>query len=92
MDFFDLLIHSVNFVLPAVFMATVVVAVAPWLLRGRGVGLGWGWQWAIQVAMGCAVLLVGLWGLGKDGKIATYGGLVLVATAAQWGLSAAWRK
>lgn len=92
MDFFDLLIHAVNFVFPALFMATVMTAASPWLLRGRGLGLRWVVQWAVQFALGCAVLLLGLWSLGRDGKMLTYVALILVAAAAQWGLSGAWRK
>lgn len=92
MDFLDILFHAINFTIPAAFMATVMTSLAPWVLRRRDSGVLWRWQWLLQFVLGCAVLLLGLWVFGRDGKVLAYGGLALAATVAQWGFSGAWRK
>ncbi len=87
----DALNHLLNFAAPAAAMAVLMV------LGGRLFGSKSGashaaWaQAAIQFAVGCAVLLVGLVVLGRDGKMFTYAALVLACATCQWVLAKGWR-
>ena len=93
MDALDLTLHGLNFIAPAWFLAlALVVATRLWPRRGLGQAtLSWQWQLTGLGLMGSLVLLGGLWLLGVDGKMATYGALVAVLASAQWVLSRGWR-
>ena len=90
-DFFALLGHLFNFAAPALFLALLLA------LGGRFVGpkgvssLTWYAQAAINSRVGCAVLLAGLWWLGRDGRMLTYAALVLACASSQWLLLRGWR-
>ena len=88
----DILLHLLNFVAPALALALLL----PWLPRllwkKSTPGLAWWAQIAINFVVGVAVLQGCLWWLGRDGKMAAYGLLVLVLASSQWVLSRAWRK
>lgn len=90
-DFFALLGHLFNFAAPALFLALLLA------LGGRFVGpkgasaLAWYAQAAINSVVGCAVLLAGLWWLGRDGRMLTYAALVLACASCQWLLQRGWR-
>ena len=90
-DFFALLGHLFNFAAPALFLALLLA------LGGRFVGakgassLTWYAQAAINSVVGCAVLLAGLWWLGRDGRMLTYAALVLACASSQWLLQRGWR-
>ena len=90
-DFFALLGHLFNFAAPALFLALLLA------LGGRFVGpkgasnLPWYAQAAINSIVGCAVLLAGLWWLGRDGRMLTYAALVLACASSQWLLQRGWR-
>ena len=77
------LLHLVNFALPALGLATLLApAVAGW--RGLTPQRLWRAWWPLAVA-GLLVLLAGLLGFGRDGRMTTYAGLVLVsASLACW--------
>ncbi|MFO1211388.1 MAG: hypothetical protein U1E74_01840 [Paenacidovorax caeni] len=66
-------------------------------LGGRFVGpkgassLTWYAQAAINSIVGCAVLLAGLWWLGRDGRMLTYAALVLACASSRWLLLRGWR-
>ena len=49
-------------------------------------------QAAIVSCSGVAVLAAGMWLEGHDGKMATYGALVAVASLVQWALARGWRR
>ena len=49
-------------------------------------------QVLLQTLLGAGVLGVGLAVFGHDGKMVTYGALVLVAASVQWLLSRPWRS
>jgi hypothetical protein len=84
MDPLDAFWHLVNFALPAVGVAAVGAAGAKLLWRRELAGTSWlrlvGWA----SAAGLLALLLGLWFFGRDGKMATYGALVLAAATALW--------
>ncbi|MEY4302276.1 MAG: hypothetical protein RJB06_683, partial [Pseudomonadota bacterium] len=44
------------------------------------------WRWLLNAVCGLAVLVVGLVITGNDGKMATYGALVLVCATLEWAL------
>ena len=86
------LIHIVNFFLPALFMGAVL---APALVWGGPKRRGRINHWLLAIkawlalsAIGAVVLMCGLVAFGRDGRMATYGVLVLVLGTAV----AAWRS
>ena len=93
MDALDLALHLLNFMAPAWGLALALVLWARlmprrWLPRASWSLLA---QVLLQGALGTAVLLAGLVLFEHDGKMATYGALVVVAATVQWLLSRAWR-
>jgi hypothetical protein len=49
-------------------------------------------QVAANLAVGLAVLAVGVWQWGIDGMMMTYAALVLAVASSQWLLSRGWRR
>ena len=86
----DSLNHLLNFLAPAFWMALFMAMLGPLVLRGPR-GLGRGAQWLLDFAVCSAVLLAGLWITGRDGKMLTYGALVLACATCQWVLVRGWR-
>ncbi len=85
-----LLIHLLNFIAPAVFLAVVLATLGRFLMPGAGAPAWWR-QVAINSAAGVLVLAAGLVWYGSDGKMATYAALVLVCGSVQWLLQRGWR-
>ena len=85
----DLALHLLNFALPALAVA-VPLALGVVGLRGPGRSGSWlrraGRAWAVLALSGLAVLVAGLVLFGRDGKMATYGALVLVSGTVAWWL------
>ena len=78
--------HLLNLVAPALAVASLLAAVAPWFSRKRPdlrklIGMI-----AINSVAGAVVLAAGLWFFGRDGKMASYAALVLVCASVQWWL------
>lgn len=90
MSWVQLLLHVVNFGLPALAMAVCMPWLGRWLL---GVG-GWpmGWRMALHVLLGTGVLVAGLLLQGHDGRMNTYLALVLVAGSAEWAMQRGWAR
>lgn len=88
----DSFIHIVNFFLPALVMAAVLAPALVWGGPKRRARPGRVVQalkaWLALSAIGSVVLLGGLVAFGRDGRMATYGVLVLVLGTAV----AAWRS
>ena len=81
----ELLVHLLNFVAPALFVALVLAGVPRLFRRARRAGApAWWAQAAIVFIAGVAVLAGGLAWFGHDGQIATYAALVVVCGTAQW--------
>ena len=80
----NLLIHLANFVLPALALGLVLAVLAPVFTRNRLVARTLIAQAAINSVAGVLVLVAGLVLFGNDGKMATYGALVLASGTAQW--------
>ena len=82
MDATEALGHLANFVWPALGTAILAASVAKFVWRRELQRAPW-WQMTAAAAMaGLAALLAGLFVLGEDGRMATYGLLVLAETAA----------
>lgn len=91
MSLLDWLIHGLNFAVPALVVALVSAwasrviwsgARAPSLLS----------QFAFGFVAGLVILSIGLWWHGVDGKMSTYGALVIGCAAVQWVLRRGWRR
>lgn len=82
--------HLLSFAAPAFFLALVLALAGPWLAGGttpvrRGRAFG------VNFLAGLAVLSAGIWFFGRDGKMATYAALVVVASSSQWLMGRGWR-
>ena len=86
-----LLNHLLNFAAPALAVALLLVAFSHLFMRKTAKAHGWIAPAAINFAVGCAVLLAGLALLGRDGRMLTYGALVVGCASSQWALLRAWR-
>lgn len=84
MSTLDLLNHILNFVAPALTVGVSVALLAPIFIRKVAKVTGFIAQAAINSIASAVVLVVGLWIFGRDGKMATYGAMVLVCASAQW--------
>jgi hypothetical protein len=84
----DLFWHLLSFVAPAVVVAFIVAGAGRVMFPGRG---RWWAHAAIHAAAGMAVLALGLWHFGVDGKMATYAALVTAIATSQWLCIKAWR-
>lgn len=88
----DLVLHLLGFAAPALALAILLVVGGPMLLRRPRGLVSWWVQLALNGAAGVAVLALGLWHFGVDGKMATYAGVVLAVAATQWIGSGGWRS
>jgi hypothetical protein len=84
MGLWSLLIHLANFVLPAVAVGGVLAVLSPIYAKNRPLARMLLAQAAINSIAGILVLLAGMVVFGNDGKMATYGALVLATGTAQW--------
>jgi hypothetical protein len=92
MDVWDVLVHVVNFAAPAAVVALLVACAAQFYKKkSRFAHILWA-QAAINFIACVGVLIAGLWFFGRDGKLATYTVMVLVAATVQWLQLGAWRK
>ena len=87
----DIVNHLLNFVAPAAAMALLLVLSGGLIGSRSPVALAWWVQLGILFGMGVAVLVAGLVVLGRDGKMLTYGALVLACATGQWFLVRGWR-
>lgn len=86
----DLLDHLLNFVMPAAVVGLLLAAVTPWFIpsAGRMSRLG---QGLTNSLAGIVTLVCGLWFFGNDGKVVTYGAMLVVCASSQWLGSKAWK-
>ena len=88
----DQLIHLLNFFAPAWGVAFFWVVFAQFAARRWLPESRWGWtrQLTVSGVLGSLVLVAGLLVFGIDGKMATYGALVVVCASAQWTMCRGW--
>ena len=84
MGLWNLLIHLANFILPALALGVGLAVLVPVFAGNRVVARTLLAQAAINSVAGVFVLVAGLVLFGNDGKMATYGALVLATGTAQW--------
>ena len=94
MTFLSALLHILNFILPAVFVAGLLAVVTPMALRikikrTRQQVMR---QWLVNSLVGMAALALGLWFYGVDGKMMSYAALVLTCGLSQFVQLRAWRQ
>ena len=79
----DQLLHLLNFFYPA-FALGALLALVGWVFsRNRSLAPVFVVQAAINTVAGGVALLLGLWLFGRDGKMATYGALVVACASSQ---------
>ena len=82
----ELFYHLLNFIAPALAVAGLLAAVAPWFSKKRPSLRNFIGMIAINSVAGTVVLAAGLWFFGRDGKMASYAALVLACASTQWWL------
>ena len=92
MGFSDILFHLLGFAAPALALGLLLPLASRFLLSPARIVTGFWAQAVIVSACGLAVLGGGRWFFSQDGKMATYGTLVVVACTVQWTLAGAWRR
>ena len=91
MGFIDFLNHVLNFLAPAAWLA-IVMTLAPRIFKiNRVVKPSIRAMAAINFIASLAALLLGLVFFGRDGKMATYSGMVLMCATSQWLMLRAWK-
>ena len=88
----DIVQHLLHFFLPAFAVAAGVTLIGRWRAKAPASPRSAWMRWAIQSAVGSAVLLGGLWLLGRDGKMATYAALVVAVATSHWLMHRGWRR
>jgi hypothetical protein len=81
---FDLFNHLLNLMAPALVVGALLAYVAPILNKNWAVGRVGYAQAAINFVAGVVALLLGLWFFGHDGKMASYGLMVVLIASTQW--------
>ncbi len=80
----DLLWHVLNFFAPAAGVGLIAPTLAKLLWRRCLAGVRWARLAAWVTAAAAIVLLAGLVVFGRDGKMATYGAMVLACAVTLW--------
>jgi hypothetical protein len=76
--------HLSNLFLPALLLGALTAALAKLMWRRELAGVQWSWLAAAAMAASAAVALLGLIVFGRDGRMATYAGMVLATAGALW--------
>jgi hypothetical protein len=90
MGLLHFLLHAMNFVAPALFLALLLPLANRWVMR-QPASLAWWAQGLILFAVGLSALLGGLVFFGTDGKMLSYAALVLACASGQWALGRGWK-
>lgn len=80
----DALWHLLNFIAPALAVALLGASLAKLSWRRELAGVPWRRLVLWTAAAGALVLVAGLVIFGRDGKMATYGALVVASAIALW--------
>jgi hypothetical protein len=91
MNFTDALLHALNFLAPALWMAILLVAAERVLARKRVIKPSAKGRLAIYFLLGLAALGAGLLLFGRDAKMATYAALVALPTLASLSFQKFWK-
>lgn len=91
MSWDDVLWHVLNFAMPALVLSLGITAWGAFQFR-RQTQVAWGVRWAVNALGGLAVLVAGLVITGQDGKMATYGAMVLVCATLEWAFQVLFKR
>ena len=91
MNLTDGLLHALNFVAPALWMAVALVAAEKILARKRPFAWGVKARLVLYALLGLTALAGGLVIFGRDAKMATYAALVALPTLASLTLQKFWK-
>ncbi len=91
MSWDDVFWHLMNFVLPALVVSLGITLWGGFQFR-RHKQVPWLWRWLLNALAGVAVLVAGLVITANDGKMSTYGALVLVCATVEWALQLQFRR
>jgi hypothetical protein len=91
MNWDDVFWHVMNFALPAWVLALGITAWGSFQFR-RHTQIRWIWRCLLNALAGTCVLVAGLVITGNDGKMATYGALVLVCATLEWLMQMRFRR
>ncbi|MES2189224.1 MAG: hypothetical protein V4454_03820 [Pseudomonadota bacterium] len=87
--------HLLNFVVPAAFVALILMLLAQFFgrfcKRKRSSRYSWRAQLLIIFAVNLLILVAGLVVFGADGKMATYAALMLGGALCHWALGKGWK-
>lgn len=83
MDTITLLIHLLNFLAPALAVALALALMGPFFMHKSPTAPGWIASTAINFAASILPLVLGLWYFGRDGKMASYAGMLVCCTISQ---------
>jgi hypothetical protein len=92
MDFFDAVLHTLNFMMPALLVALFVSVAGYFYKENKASPPTLYKKFAINFIVCAAVLWIGLIVTGRDGKILTYAAMVIASGTVQWVMLGAWRK
>ena len=91
MGLLDQIYHLMNFLAPALAVGILLALVGPFILGKSAKAPAGIAQAAINCVAGSVALGVGLWFFGRDGKMASYAALLVVAVTSQWVGGRGWR-
>ena len=91
MGFLNPIYHLMNFLAPALAVGGLLTLAGSFIVGKRAGAPVWIVQAAINFVAGSLALGVGLWFFGRDGKMASYAALLVVATTSQWVCGRGWR-
>ena len=87
----DQLYHLANFLAPALAVGVLLALAGPLVNKKSPVALGFIAQVAINCIAGTVALGLGLWFFGRDGKMASYAAMAVLAATSQWAGGRSWR-
>lgn len=79
----DQLNHLLNFLAPALAVATVLALLGPFLGARNRSGTAIVRQLAVNFLVAGVALALGMWFFGRDGKMATYAAMLVCCTISQ---------
>jgi uncharacterized membrane protein len=80
----DAVWHLVNLFLPSLMLGAMASALAKLVWRRQLAGVRWRRLAGASAAAAAVVVLLGLVVFGRDGRMATYAGMVLATAGALW--------
>ena len=92
MGIVDAVLHVINFMLPAAWVALLVTYIGRFFKQNRPLAGIFIARAAINFIVCLSVLVMGLIITGRDGKMLTYLAMVMASATVQWIFSGAWRK